>query len=322
MALLSLGILANSWHNLCYLVHVHGYSNSKAVRVMPRWWWSLIIVAFWLITSAIFFRHEWWPYLEPDAPPPFAIDLEDEARFPVPATWKVFRNGNHILMATTKIAHNATENTFTLSADFKPPPGKDAKPQASNLTIQHMTSQYRVTPEGQLLHLEASVAASYLPTFTVGAKRTPVNGQVELSGDVKNGRFSGKYHVELENVVDQSDNISVPVSSQGSVLIPLHPVKHIRGLQPGQTWRLPVIDPLDDLLAAIVPGGQRDPTYLNAKVLPESRHMTWGNQDQECLVIEYSGEEMTGRTWVRRSDALVLEQEVTKSGDTWILRRE
>jgi hypothetical protein len=126
----------------------------------------------------------------------------------------------------------------------------------------------------------------------------------------------------LEGVVNQSGKVSVPVSSQGAVLLPLHPVRHIHGLRPGQRWRVPVVDPLDDLLAAVVPGGQRELTYLDARVLPETQHMMWSNQDQECLIIEYTGEELSARTWVRRSDGLVLEQEVTKSGDTWVLRRE
>jgi hypothetical protein len=287
---------------------------------MPPRWLSILIVVFWLTTSVLFFRREWWPYLEPDAPPPFTIELVDEARDAVPGTWKVSRNGEHILIAKTNVDHNATENTFTLWAEFQPPFGKAAKPTAGALAIRHMSSRYRVTPEGRLLHLDASAAASYLPPF--GATRTPVGGTIELSGDVTNGKFNGTYHVELEGVVNQSGKVSVPVSSQGAVLLPMHPVKHIHGLKPGQRWRVPVVDPLDDLLAAVVPGGRRDPTYLDAVVLPESRHLTWGNQEQECLVVEYTGEEMSARTWVRRSDGLVLQQEVTKSDDTWILRRD
>jgi hypothetical protein len=296
---------------------------------MPPRWLSILIVILWLTFSAAFFRHEWWPYLEPGAPPPFAIDLVDEASNPAPATWKVWRNCDLILRATTKVEHNAAENTFTLSAEFLPLSPDRSQPEfgnqvqpAGSLNIQRMSSRYRVTPEGQLIRLEASAAASYLPPLGSPTTKTPVHGKVDLSGDLHNGRFTGKYNVELEAVLNQSGNISAPVSSQGSVLVPLHPVHHIRGLRPGQTWRLPVVDPLDDLLAAVVPGGQRDTSYLVATVLPESQPVRWGNQDHECLVIEYTGDEMSARTYVRRWDALVLQQEVTKSGETWILRRE
>jgi hypothetical protein len=287
---------------------------------MPPRWLSIVIVGFWLTTSALFFWREWWPYLEPAAPPPFTIELLDEARDSVPGTWRVSRNGEYILRGKTNVDHNAAENTFTLWAEFQQPFGKAAKPAAGALTIQGMSSRYRVTPEGRLLHLNASVGARYLPPL--GATRTPVGATVELSGDVAEGRFNGKYHVELEGVVNQTGELSVPVSSQGAVLLPLHPVKHIHGLRPGQRWRVPVVDPLDDLLAALVPGGQRDTVYLDARVLAETRQMTWGNQTQECLVIEYAGEEMSARTWVRRSDGFVLQQEVSKLGDTWILRRD
>jgi len=273
-----------------------------------------------LTTSALFFRREWWPYLEPDAPPPFTIDLLDEARDSVPGTWKVSRNGEPVLTAKTNVDHNAADNTFTLWAEFQPPFGKPAKPREGALAIQGMSSRYRVTPEGRLLHLNASAAASYLPPFV--ATRTPVGGRIELSGDVVDGRFSGRYHVEVEGVLNHSGNVSVPVSSQGAVLLPLHPLKHIYGLRPGQRWRVPVVDPLDDLQAALLPGGQRDPIYLDARVLAEPQPLSWGNQQRECLVIEYSGEEMSGRTWVRRPDGLVLQQEVSKSGDTWTLRRD
>src|SRR5258708_10106352 len=154
---------------------------------MPQRWLSILIVIFWLTTSALFFRHEWWPYLEPGAPPPFAIELVDEARNPVPATWKVSLNGELVLIAKTNVEHSPTDNTFTLLADFQPALPKKTKPSNTGLTIQRMTSRYRVTPEGQLLHLDASVAASYMPAFAVGATRTPVAGKAEVSGDVANG---------------------------------------------------------------------------------------------------------------------------------------
>jgi hypothetical protein len=41
-----------------------------------------------------------------------------------------------------------------------------------------------------------------------------------------------------------------------------------------------------------------------------------------CRIIEYSGDEASGRTWVRESDGLVLQQEITIDGKNLILERE
>jgi hypothetical protein len=289
---------------------------------MPPRWLSLLIVLFWLATSAVFFLREYWPYFEPDAPPPFAIDLLEETKSSAAVSWQVLHGGSVILDARTSVEHNAKDNDFTLQATFRPPFDQRQPSRMLGVALEHMTSSYRVNPEGQLLGLEATVQANYVPPFSLVRPPAPIHAKANLHGSVAGGLFVGEYDVQIEGERVQTGKVSVPVSAQGSVLMPLHPVNQIRGLRPGQTWRVPVVDPLDDMLASLVPGGRKDPVYLRAKVLPETKAFFWNNQDWECLVIEYTGDDMSARTWVRRSDGLVLEQQVTKAGDTLTLRRK
>jgi hypothetical protein len=147
-----------------------------------------------------------------------------------------------------------------------------------------------------------------------------------LEGFITNGQFAGTYEILLdkngETYHKEGKLPPVTVSSQGSVLMPLHPVNHVRGLRPGQTWHMPLVDPLGDALAALVPGSQPGTTTVFAKVEPQTRTLQSGKQEIECYVIEYKSDDLNGRTWVRVSDGLVMQQEATMSGDTWILQRE
>ena len=53
------------------------------------------------------------------------------------------------------------------------------------------------------------------------------------------------------------------------------------------------------------------------------KHPDWDNRAVPCLVIEYrKGKEITARTWVRKSDGLVLQQEASNLGFEMILQRK
>ena len=94
-------------------------------------------------------------------------------------------------------------------------------------------------------------------------------------------------------------------------------------------WRMPLVDPLSDALAvaardmlkgviALEAPGER---YLDAEVLAEPQTLVWNDRDVPCLVIEFKGEDLTARTWVRASDGLVLCQEARGHGDHLVLHR-
>src|SRR5207302_1863942 len=99
----------------------------------------------------------------------------------------------------------------------------------------------------------------------------------------------------------------------GSVLNPLQPLNRLPGLRRGQRWEVPLVHPLADVahkylkdVIGTAPAPQL--RVLQAEVLPETQWLEWGvNHTQvPCLVIEYHSDDMTGKTWVRASDGVVL----------------
>ena len=135
---------------------------------MPPRWVSAAIIVGWIASVVWLFRLEIWPSLEPGAPPPFTIDLVEEAQTSkLPISWRVTQNGNYTLNAKTSVEHRVKENDFTLRAVFTPPPFLNAADkqaaEAEKISIRHMSSAYRVTPEGQLLDLKITMNFVYRP---------------------------------------------------------------------------------------------------------------------------------------------------------------
>ncbi len=50
------------------------------------------IVIFWIGMSGWLFFREFWPQLQPGQPPPFRIDLADEAQNNIPIRWSIFKD--------------------------------------------------------------------------------------------------------------------------------------------------------------------------------------------------------------------------------------
>src|SRR5262249_24757669 len=108
----------------------------------------------------------------------------------------------------------------------------------------------------------------------------------------------------------------VRISTYVAVLNPLHPVNRVLGLHPGHSRRMPLVDPLSDILATIgqLPGTRSALLFLEAEV-SEPQTLPWAGQDVPCLVIEYRDEDdAIARTWIRESDGLVLRQEARRGG--------
>jgi hypothetical protein len=115
----------------------------------------------------------------------------------------------------------------------------------------------------------------------------------------------------------------VPVARTGSILNPLHPVNRIKGLRPGQTWRMPLLDPLDKARGGWEKLlGKNDTTFLNARVLPQPQLLPDSPRPIPCLVIEYDDEDIKPRTWVQLQSGLVLRQEATQFGKRLVLQRD
>ena len=68
--------------------------------------------------------------------------------------------------------------------------------------------------------------------------------------------------------------------------------------------------------------GQAGLSILQVQVLPETQSLSWKGREVACLVIDYQGENLTARTWVRENDGMVLRQEVSFWGDPVVMVRD
>jgi hypothetical protein len=325
---------------------------------MPPRWLGWIIVASWLATTGWLFWHDLRPRWLPGEPPPFNIDDVEEVQKssnPIRTSWTVERQDKDqskpclVFNASTWVDNHKEEDEYTLNARLETK-GLNLQPVivAKFFQINLLTSAYRVTRSGQLRSLETLVKVSVLKRkgpsslfkFLQEQLSLPGNApalkQIELRirGEVRGQQFFAHCCVALASIEEerignpsykpiQFDLPAVPVSSTGSVLMPLHLVSHIRGLRLGQSWRQPLVDPLRDALAFLpdFSGGVR---WLNARVLPQPEKLELDGTEISCLVIEYTNDENEpmGRTWVEQDGERVLQQEAILEDSRWIMKRE
>src|SRR5262245_34235036 len=113
---------------------------------------SLAIVLFWLGTTGYLFWHDLWPQLEPGQPPPFTIDLVEEAQTRRPQIlWTVEQDGERVLRARTSVEH-PEKGVFELVADLTPYQGREGA-LLPGLWVRRVKSRCRVTADGRLLGL-------------------------------------------------------------------------------------------------------------------------------------------------------------------------
>jgi|GEM_PF-2030904 hypothetical protein len=325
---------------------------------MPPRWLCGIIVGSWLATMGWLLWHDLLPRWLPGEPPPFHIDDVEEVQQKgsnrLRTFWNVERQDKNqakpylVFRASTWVDYHKEEDEYTLNASLEASKGPQSQPVyvAKFFLINLLTSAYRVNHSGQLRSLETKVrvqaAMEQNPLFKYLLERlgfTPSASSVkqielQIQGEVHDQQFIAHCRVALDPAEEeqlahssykpiQFDLPPVPVSYTGSVLMPLHPVSHIRGLRLGQSWRQPLIDPLRDALA-FLPDFSGSVRWLNARVLPRPEVLDLDGKKTSCLVIEYSNEEneRIGRTWVEQDGERVLQQEAILEDSRWIMKRE
>ena len=305
---------------------------------MPPRWLSLAIVAFWLCTTGWLFYQDVWPWLLPGQPPPYTINLEDEVQtHQAPIHWTVSYNDHPFLRAETWVERDPNDDTFGLHAKVWQPaipldrtPGGD--PFGGLIVVREMTSVYRVTRQGDLRAVSIDFAGEAHASLFL-----TVSGKGTLAGDVRDGRFFSHLHAStgptllFDGKTIDTDLQPVAVSAHGSVLSPLHPVNRISGLRPGQTWRMPLVDPVEDAFVALLPDEARSllgmekanrEVVLIASVRPQTETLTWNGKPAECLVIDCRGDDVAATTWVQVGTDKVLRQDSERHGVRAALVRE
>lgn len=277
---------------------------------MPSRWTCLAILVFWLTVNGFLFWKEVWPWLLPGQPPPFAIDLVDEVeRGNSEIVWVASFNDREDYKATTRVTYDKTDETFRLTCRITPR-NAHSRPK-SEVLFDRMDSSYHITHDGKLLDLEMVCKNPTRGGFTFD--------ELRLHGVVQRGLLRMELNLKgLPSVVPSTLRASpVPVPKSGSVLLPLHPVNRIRGLRPGQTWTVPLLDSF-----AALSGSGSVTRSLHARVTPAQELITYQKRNYGCLIIEYEGEDISARTVVREMDGLVLRQEYSKGSEQWSLQRE
>jgi hypothetical protein len=306
------------------------------------------IVAFWTFMTGWLFFREIWPRLQTGQPPPFRIELADEAQNSIPIRWSIYKDGEDHGYARTAINYrdhnidqkhrvrNPDEWEFELWGEFKLwIKGRLGQPDFL------VRNWYRVTYEGELREFKSSVSINLKSKILPQVGNVPGLPQdaeqeesetsqeievVELSGEIRDKVCYPRITMSAEvkkwvplAALFEKKMEPVPMPKQASVLNPLEPLHKLSKVRKGQRWRIPMVDPLTVYL-------KQSPRmqYLDAVVLDKTVWLKWGSKKEPvpCLVIEYQGDDISGHTWIQEEDGLVVQQEITQHGDKLELRRD
>ncbi len=220
---------------------------------MPSRWACIAIVGAWLIAMTWLFQREILPLLQADAPPPYSIDLVDESRNQHRIRWNVYlekdgpsneEDGGPRAMAQAQTwveAREKPDESFAFRMELGPIPGRRPL-DLGMLKLQSVKGLTRVNRQGELLEMRVEVKIDVVP---VALKDVGI----DLSGQMVDGQFAANYRVALgtdSRSVLEGDIEPFPLSNNTPVLQPLQPVHRIRGLYPGQRWRQPQVNPLEE----------------------------------------------------------------------------
>jgi hypothetical protein len=286
---------------------------------MPSRLLILVILTFWLAIMGWFVARDVAPRWRAGDAPPYAIELADEAlKNPVAVKWRLVRNGKEIGKLNTRMVYKEAENVFELTAESKQIDIVPAGPV--QVAAREFSSTLKVNHDGELRGILAHVEFEALGVAV----------HVGVTAEIKAGRIDRTCLVKSPagTIMPRLD----PVAYRGGmVLNPMHPVNRVAGLKAGQRWRIPLIDPFADALQATVaemagaklsgPTAEPVAQFLYAEVLGQTQDLEFEKTMQSCVVIEYTGDDSSGRTWVRASDGLVLRQEAQLHGESLVLQR-
>jgi hypothetical protein len=290
---------------------------------MPSRLVTLAIVVGWFLSAGWFVVRDVLPYWRTGHPPPYTIELSDEAlRQVVPTRWTFTIDGRKVGVIRTSLHYREADDTFELAA---------ACPEMTLATvggIEVLARDYddaiRVTRDGDLRGMRTAVK------LALRGLGPDLAARIEMTAEVRDGRLERHGSFEAPGLGKTDLALEPADPPRGGVLNPMHPVPRISGLRPGQEWQQPLTDPRSDILRAVVVralGGQAPilaapPTTLFARVLPETQELDWNGETHACLVVEYRNEDYTARTWVRQVDGMVLRQAADAHGETLVLQRE
>jgi hypothetical protein len=282
---------------------------------------TVAIIAIWLFTAGWMIVRDLLPAWRSGDPPPYTIELADEA-LPtvVPTRWTCTINGVETGTVLTSLAYKPDDDTFELAA-------KSEKLRLFShiaMEARKYEDRVRVTRDGELrsMRVHATVA------LAIGG--LDFTGRIALSAEVQHGRLERHLLLESPGIGQYAPTLESTDPPRGSVLNPMNPVPRIKGLQPGQSWRQPLSDPRIDILQAAaarsgvkMPFLPEAPKFVIARVLPKPQPLLRNTAKTLCLVIEYrGGDDFVAKTWVQVVNGDVVCQEAEAYGEKWALTRD
>jgi hypothetical protein len=261
------------------------------------------ILLFWLTMTGWLIEREVVPMMIADASPSYRIDLTDEIGSPQVA-WHVLSDGKRIGGAISQIVVN-DDRSFEFHSKYS-----FDRLSLGPVKFKLATSVIRVSEDGKLLAISARFGLQH-------------DTVLELKGEVVNNILEPHLYRDGSEwkLIDLG---KIDLSRQGSVVNPMHLMSRLRGLRAGQSWRIHRLDPLsgvqNQLVNQLGKQGVAVPTLI-AEVKLDTLH--WNRKEVPCHKIEYyePGKEVTARTWVRKLDGLVLQQEASHLGTEMITQR-
>lgn len=290
---------------------------------MPSKRTVVLILFFWLLTTAYVAYRDLWPRLFASHPPTIAIDLTDEAAQNVAIRWTIYRGDKSVGKLISHLHYDKNDDTFEFKNEYRQ---LELVVGPLKCLIPEFTSIDRITRDGELR------SQSLEGRFEANLRDLKFEGKAEVRGAVVNGQLLAEGEISLPFGTFREKLDPVPVL-KGQVLNPLQPINRFSDLKPGQSWYVQKNNPLEDAIAAIIlknlekqglklhkPDQESEP--LLAQVLPEAQELTWFSQQISCWVIEYRRDKPVARTWVKVSDNKVLKQEAFSRSEHMMIVRD
>jgi hypothetical protein len=320
---------------------------------MPPRWLALSFVAFWIAMTGLFLWREVLPRLNPTEPLMFPVELVDEAgtirnQNLYDVGWEVTKNGTGGYVANVEWNYIPESDSFdshcilvrgTNVEKEKPRAlGPVAFPQFHNVS---MDSHCFMTRSGQMHALSVKSEFGLSVRLPEGD-----DAEVSRSSVVVEGKPDARHFVPHLSISSTPANAREPlpeVNETGSavevgernvVLNPLHPVRRFPTLKDDQHWPITLIDPFalgalprslgPDRVSETLAGTYPSAFVLEARVERERQVLDWVDKKKiECRIIRCGdeGSVMALTLWVAVEDGLVMKQEVSLNGDSWVLER-
>jgi hypothetical protein len=272
-------------------------------------WFNTAVVVLWLATMGWLVKEKVLPPLLIGEPPSYSEIIKAQNN-ELPVGWTVSLDGQQIGWAVTEtkpqktgvteIHGRAHFDTFPIQAVtpgwIQPFSGFLGQP-IPKLQMD-ARSELLIDSFGHLIRFDSTVRLDPW-SETVSMRGTVEGGQLQF--DVRSGELSFSYMIPLPPKALLSDTLS--------------PQSRLPGLHIGQTWSVPIFNPL---------WPSKSPVEIIRAVVEDTQPIFWGGVNENAWLVVYrhdsgSGKEGTqapkGKLWVRR-DGAVLRQEVTLSNST------